>query len=32
MAPADVRKVDRHYRRLVRDLHRQGIGWAPAPR
>ena len=32
MAPADVRKVDRHYRRLVRTLHREGVGWAPSPR
>ena len=31
MAPADADMVDRRYRRLVRRLHRQGIGWAPAP-
>jgi hypothetical protein len=32
MAPSDVRKVERHYRRLIRDLHRSGVAWAPAPR
>ena len=31
MAPADARKVDRRYRRLVRRLHRQGVDWVPAP-
>ena len=31
MAPADARKVDRRYRRLVRRLHRAGITWAPLP-
>jgi hypothetical protein len=31
MAPADARKVDRRYRRLVRRLHRDGITWAPLP-
>lgn len=29
--PSDARKVDRRYRRLVRRLHREGIGWAPKP-
>jgi hypothetical protein len=32
MAPADVRKIDRRYRRLIRRLHRRGIDWAPEPR
>ena len=32
MAPADVRKVDRRYRRLARNLRRQGVDWAPVPR
>ena len=31
MAPADARRVDRRYRRLLRRLRRQGIDWAPAP-
>jgi len=31
MAPQDVRKVDRRYRRLVRRLHRGGIDWVPRP-
>lgn len=31
MAPADARWVDRHYRRLVRKMKRQGIAWVPAP-
>lgn len=31
MAPADARRVDRRYRRLVRELHRDGITWAPEP-
>jgi Sulfotransferase family len=31
MAPADARMVDRRYRRLVKKMHRQGIGWVPAP-
>ena len=29
MAPADVRKVERRYRRLVHGLHRRGVDWAP---
>lgn len=29
MAPADARRVDRRYRRLVRELHRDGITWVP---
>jgi hypothetical protein len=32
MAPADARKVDRRYRRLVRKLRRRGVAWAPQPR
>lgn len=32
MAPADARKVDRHYRRAVRSLRRAGIDWAPEAR
>lgn len=32
MAPADARKVDRHYRRVVRSLRRAGIDWAPPAR
>ena len=31
MAPPDARRVDRHYRRVVRGLRRDGIRWAPAP-
>ncbi len=31
MAPADARRVDRRYRRLVRQLHRDGISWVPDP-
>jgi hypothetical protein len=31
MAPADARRVDRRYRRLVRRLRRQGVAWAPEP-
>jgi sulfotransferase family protein len=31
MAPADARKVDRRYRRLVRRLRRRGVDWVPAP-
>jgi len=31
MAPADARKVDRRYRRMVRRLRRAGIDWTPAP-
>jgi len=31
MAPADVRRVDRRYRRVVRRLRREGVDWAPAP-
>jgi Sulfotransferase family len=32
MAPADARKVDRRYRRVLRKLEREGVDWAPAPR
>ena len=31
MAPADARWVDRRYRRLVRQLRREGIDWIPDP-
>jgi hypothetical protein len=31
MPPADARRIDRRYRRLVRALHREGIAWVPAP-
>ncbi|HEV2074845.1 MAG TPA: sulfotransferase [Thermoleophilaceae bacterium] len=31
MAPPDARKVDRHYRKVVRELRRDGISWVPAP-
>jgi hypothetical protein len=31
MAPADARWVDRHYRRVVRRLRREGINWIPDP-
>ncbi len=31
MAPADARRVDRRYRRLVRKLRRQGLTWVPEP-
>lgn len=29
--PADARKVDRRYRRLVHRLRREGVAWAPMP-
>jgi Sulfotransferase family len=32
MAPADARRVDRRYRRVVRRLRREGVDWTPAPR
>jgi hypothetical protein len=32
MAPADARRVDRRYRRVVRKLRREGVDWAPIPR
>ena len=31
MAPADARWVDRRYRRLVKQLRREGIDWVPEP-
>lgn len=31
MAPADARWVDRRYKRLVRQLRREGIDWVPDP-
>ena len=32
LPPPEARRIDRRYRRLVRDLRREGIAWAPAPR
>jgi hypothetical protein len=32
MAPADARRVDRRYRRLIRRLRRRGVDWAPQSR
>jgi Sulfotransferase family len=31
LSPADARWVDRKYRRMVRELRREGADWAPAP-
>jgi Sulfotransferase family len=31
MPPPDARRIDRRYRRMVRKLHRDGIGWVPEP-
>jgi Sulfotransferase family len=31
MAPADARKIDRHYRRALRKLRRRGVDWVPEP-
>lgn len=31
MAPPEARRVDRRYRRVIRDLRRDGIRWAPEP-
>jgi hypothetical protein len=31
MPPPEVRRVDRRYRRLVRDLRREGVTWVPEP-
>ena len=31
MPPPETRKVDRRYRRMIRELHRDGVWWAPAP-
>ncbi|MBA2567111.1 MAG: sulfotransferase [Thermoleophilaceae bacterium] len=31
MPPPDARRIDRRYRKLVRELHRAGISWVPAP-
>ncbi len=31
MAPADARRVDRRYRRVIRRLRREGVDWAPRP-
>jgi hypothetical protein len=32
MAPAEARRVDRRYRRLLAALRRDGVTWAPGPR
>ena len=32
MAPADARRVDRRYRRVLRRLRREGVDWTPVPR
>ena len=32
MPPPEARRVDRRYRRLIRNLRREGVWWAPAPR
>jgi hypothetical protein len=32
MGPAEARRVDRRYRRLVSALRRDGVSWAPEPR
>jgi hypothetical protein len=31
LPPPDARRIDRHYRRLVRQLRREGVSWVPAP-
>ncbi|HEV2074821.1 MAG TPA: sulfotransferase [Thermoleophilaceae bacterium] len=31
MPPPEARRVDRRYRRMVRELHRDGVDWVPAP-
>jgi hypothetical protein len=31
MPPPEARRIDRHYRRMVRALHRDGVWWAPEP-
>lgn len=31
MPPPEARRVDRRYRKMIRELHRDGIWWAPAP-
>jgi hypothetical protein len=31
MPPPEARRVDRRYRKMIRDLHRDGVWWAPAP-
>ncbi|MBA2257112.1 MAG: sulfotransferase [Thermoleophilaceae bacterium] len=31
MPPPDARRIDRRYRKLVRELHRAGISWVPTP-
>ena len=32
MPPPEARKVDRRYRRMVREFRRDGIDWVPEPR
>ena len=31
MPPPDARRIDRRYRKMVRELHRAGIAWVPEP-
>lgn len=31
MPPPEARRVDRRYRKLIRELRRDGVGWVPAP-
>jgi Sulfotransferase family len=31
VAPADARRIDRRYRRLIKRLRRQGLDWLPSP-
>jgi hypothetical protein len=31
MPPPEARKVDRRYRKMIRELHRDGVWWAPTP-
>jgi len=31
MPPPDARRIDRRYRKMVRELHRAGISWVPMP-
>lgn len=31
MPPPDARRIDRRYRRVVRELRREGVSWVPAP-
>lgn len=31
MPPPEARRVDRRYRKMIRELHRDGVWWAPSP-